>query len=119
MLLQGNHPPVEQVPGPDTLAAKVIDDEHSTVGLHLRRRPENAGQLVELKLQIVEHQLTADHDDGPPDPQPASVVFRFRLHPVGTQIPTDLVHGLVEDGVVDRDDLPIDLHRKRNVDRVA
>src|SRR5277367_5660843 len=57
--IQRNHPAVEQFFGTDSLAAEVVNDQHTIVGLHLRRSGVILRDRIELQLEHLNRQLTA------------------------------------------------------------
>ena len=71
--LQRHHPAVEQVAGAHLLPAKVVDEEHAAVGLHLERCLIVLGDVVPHQVQRLQRQLAAGHDHRPRDADPAPV----------------------------------------------
>src|SRR5262249_35916815 len=63
--VEGHDPAVEQVARGDKLAAEVVDEEDTVVGLHLERRGVDTGGFIEAQFEHTGYQLTADHDVGP------------------------------------------------------
>ena len=81
--LERHDPPVEQIVGPDALAAEVVHQEHAAVGPQLQRRLVEPRDRVEGQVELIERELAADHDDGPPDAHPAAIARRRGMMLVG------------------------------------
>src|SRR5487761_1439421 len=74
--LQGNDEPVEQVLRAQLLAAEVVHQEKSAVGLQLQRSLEEAQPGIKAQLQLPTCQLASGPDHRPGAESPAGVMGR-------------------------------------------
>ena len=106
--VQRYNPAIEQLVGPHALPSKVIDDEDAIVGFHLQRSGVELRDRIELQFQHLNRQLATNEYRWPIAEHPARIVaLRVRL-----------IGGNVHVGIVNSDDLSIDVHRVRHPDTV-
>ncbi len=80
------------------------------------------GVSVVLEVQLLQRELTAGEDDGPPHLDVPLVIGRRRFQPVRVVLGrlrlerVAAVHGMVIHRIVDHHELALDLHRVRNED---
>src|SRR5579862_4062652 len=60
--IQWNHPPVKQFFGTKPLPSKVVDDQHSVVGLHLHGRCIELCDRVHMQLEHLDGEFAANQD---------------------------------------------------------
>src|SRR5262249_15772332 len=100
--IQRNHPPVEEFVGRQALASEIVDDEHAVVGLHLHGSGIELGDRVQLQLQHLQRQFSANQDSWALAEYPAGIAV------LGSRI-IDL---RMEVRIIDTDNLPVDLYGK-------
>ncbi len=106
--VQRHDPAVQQIARRHELPSEVVDDEYPVVGLHLHRRGIDAGGFVEAQFQHAGDELAADHNARTFAQDPA-------LIDVGIVHDVEL---LMDHGIVQADDLPVDFYGVRHQDRV-
>ena len=72
-VFQRHDPAVQQLLGPDALAAEVVHEQHAAVGFHLQRRLVELRNRVEGQVEHLERQFAAHGDDRPLDADPPAV----------------------------------------------
>ena len=105
--VQRNNPAIEQLLRRKHLAPEIVDHQDAVVGLHLARRDEHVGGLIEAQFQHCGRKLAAHGDAGAMADHPPRIeklVFRFDLP--------------VHDGVEYGNDVPVHFHRVGNDDGV-
>ena len=82
--IQRHDPAVQQFFGTDALAAEIVDDEDAVVGLELHGADIEAADRVELQVEHLDGQLSADLDGGAVAADPRSSQLRKAGRSTGT-----------------------------------
>src|SRR5437763_1838892 len=101
--LHRDNPAVQHFGGARFLAAKVVDQINSVVGLKLERRIVDLGYRVVAQVQHVDAEFSSSDDKGPAAADPAAVVVHFRGDRAGFSIA--VIHAAMMLWIEEEDDL--------------
>src|SRR5688572_2160492 len=116
--VERDDPTVEELVGRGTLATEVVDEEHAAARLHLEGRFVDLRIRIEDEVEVLERQLTADHDERARDRDPAAVEARVKLDE--RTVAGRIVHAddlLTDEDRVRHDDAALQHGRERLRDR--